>query len=223
MYIIVNKFYRFNKITRSLFLLWIAINYLLLTGYGANLLVSMIALPAESSQCTSEFGILLPSGMSRSTADNADYGAMTLETLNRVHAARRWLEKNQNSRLIISGNTANHEVSILKNYLSQLGVSSIRIVIENQSNTTYNSALNSKHLLNINAPVVLITSQIHMRRAKMTFESEGYTVCPLVSHNQYIKVKGIKALLPDAQAIIKTEKVMHELVGIMWYWKTGRI
>jgi len=222
-YLIFRKYHKLNTLWRIFFLGWFSISYFLLTGYGANFLVRLISLDQSDEICTSNVAVLLPSGMSRFTLDNKDFGAMTLETLNRVHAARRWLESGDNRKLIITGTETNREVSILAEYLRQLGVDSKTIEIENNSNTTYKSALNVKKLIDIDKRMVLITSQIHMRRAKMTFEKAGYAICPLVSHTQLINVKGFKAMLPEAQAIIKSEKVIHEFIGIIWYWKTDRI
>ncbi len=223
LYLILQRLGKINRVWRLLFVFWFATSYLLMTSFGANALVKLISIDVVHKQCSSNLGILLPNGTMRYTFSDTDYAAMSLETLNRIHAARNWLLKDNARTLLITGSRANHEVSILKNYLLQLGISNDRVIVEDNSNTTFESAINSRLIFSPEKKVVLITSQIHMRRARLTFEKAGYLICPVVSHNQYIKVSGLRSLLPDSHAIIKSEKVIHELIGIVWYWKTDRI
>jgi len=215
-----------KKITlfwRVFFLSWFALSYLLMTSFGANLLVGLIAIDDSNKTCISNTAILLANGMTRHTLNDREYGAMSIESLNRVHSARRWLLLDSRNKILLTGSKANSEVPILNNYLMLMGVPSERLIIDNDSNTTFESSTNIDQWLSNKEPVFLITSQIHMRRALLSFEKSGYLVCPLISHNQHIRALGIRKFFPDSHAIIKSEKVIHELIGIAWYWSTDRI
>lgn len=221
-FFLVQKYRAISRLLKTFFTIWFGISYFLMTSFGSNLLVRAISIESNKV-CQSKVAILLANGMMRYTVNEHDYGAMSMESLNRVHVARNWLLSNEGNRLLLTGSLANNEIQILNNYLNLIGVSNEKLFIENLSSTTYESAINSRKLISKSQEIVLITSQIHMRRANLTFNSVGYDICPLVANNQYVNVSGIKSLFPDSHAIIKSEKVLHELFGIIWYWLTDRI
>jgi len=194
-----------------------------MTSVGANFLVKLISIDVTKKTCNSDIAVLLANGMTRYTFNEQDYGAISIESLNRVHTARKWLLLNSKNKLLLTGTKVNNEVSILSNYLMLMGISIEQLILDDNSNTTFESSININQLIPTEKLIFLITSQIHMRRAKFSFENAGYLICPLISHNQYIRASGIRKFFPDSHAILKSEKVIHEFIGIAWYWITDRI
>jgi len=67
--------------------------------------------------------------------------------------------------------------------------------------------------------IILVTSALHMRRAKMLFERQGFEVEPFPVDFQNSDRANITILsfVPSAQALAKSETAMREGVGLLYY------
>ena len=93
--------------------------------------------------------------------------------------------------------------------------------IETNSRNTWENALFSKSILaqsKINR-IYLVTTAMHMPRAKMAFEAVGLNViaAPTDFTGHSGGVPGIMDFLPSAKAFHNHYFFMHEVLGIVWY------
>ncbi len=91
--------------------------------------------------------------------------------------------------------------------------------MEDQSNDTEENATLSFAILKKQGitRIYLVTHAWHMRRASLLFRHAGFTVVPAATRVDRLHEKGILAFLPSAKALLKSELLMHELIGICWF------
>lgn len=138
-------------------------------------------------------------------------------------------------RLLLSGGNAMvfgngpRESPEMRRWAQRLGVPDQAIVIEDQSRTTYENALYTKHLLG-NASILLVTSPSHLPRAVALFKNQGFspTPAPCGYINRNRLPDGWDALdpfafLPTANSLDLTTDAITEVAGIVIYWATGKL
>lgn len=132
-------------------------------------------------------------------------------------------------KLIISGGSGDilHpdllESEIVKDYLMKINIPENDILIENKSKNTHENAFYTAKLLksiHFKDSCLLITSAVHMRRAKACFEKEGikiiaYPSTQILDKHLYLPDK---LLLPDASVLSGWQQLMHEMLGYIVYW-----
>lgn len=115
-------------------------------------------------------------------------------------------------------------------FIKDLGVPPSALLLEGESLTTSENAQLVSRLLNPRLKagsgggnggterILLVTSAIHMYRAKTLFEKEGFVVEPVaIDHEAVFKPSGIKAWVPDADALAGSAKAIKEAVGRLIY------
>jgi uncharacterized SAM-binding protein YcdF (DUF218 family) len=158
---------------------WRSIRRVLLAGYGL-FLVSFAAVQ-----------ILLLIEMGNEAPENTDYAVIlgaglkgkeiskTLE--NRLEAGLDYLQENPDTQVIVSGGQGEGEdipeSTAMSRYLVSHGISAERITEESRSKTTFENLRNSKRILEkkgaADSAVLIITSDYHVFRAKLTAEKLG--------------------------------------------------
>lgn len=117
----------------------------------------------------------------------------------------------------------------MKRWARRLGVPEQAIFVEDRSRTTYENAVETKRQLG-NASVLLVTSPYHLPRAVALFTKQGLSVTPVPcgydAKNR--PDKGWKHLtlfdgLPLISSLDATSKAITEIVGIVFYWASGKI
>jgi uncharacterized SAM-binding protein YcdF (DUF218 family) len=99
-----------------------------------------------------------------------------------VYAVREW-RTGHYSRIILTGKAI---APLMKDFLVGQGVPAQRIEVENQAESTRESAVKVAELLNGDStPRVLLTSDFHMRRALGAFRQAGLQVEPLAIPDSY--------------------------------------
>jgi uncharacterized SAM-binding protein YcdF (DUF218 family) len=121
------------------------------------------------------------------------------------------------------------EADTMAMFIEDLGVPKSALRLEGESLST---AENAQFVSNLLKPrladdkgsdrgishILLVTSAIHMYRAKRLFEKEGFVVEPVpIDHEAVFKPSGIKAWLPDADALAGSAKGLKEAVGRLIY------
>ena len=136
-----------------------------------------------------------------------------------VEANRLW-RLDPDRRIIISGKDDGPR--IMQAVLEDMGVSKERIIIDNQSVHTYNSAQNISKLFP-GKRFFLVTSAGHMPRTMAAFHKLGRT--PIAAPTDYQVGKDpFKAnFFPTVNHLYYSELAIHEFLGIWWYRFRGLI
>ena len=118
------------------------------------------------------------------------------------------------------------EAEKMRDWLVQLGVPASVIVMEPESRSTFENAVQSAALLRERGigKVVLVTDASHMMRAAACFQKQGIEVvpgpCERITKD---RDHGLDYYLPSAGAAKDTDMALREWVGMGWYWLKGRI
>lgn len=121
--------------------------------------------------------------------------------------------------LVLSGGTVHEgapEADSMRQFLAELGVPAGAMVLEPASETTAQNAAFSARLLrqrNIHE-VLLVTSALHMRRARSLFEREGIRVVPAPTDYEVVdRPFRLLDVVPDAEALEGSGRAIKEIVG----------
>ena len=137
-------------------------------------------------------------------------------------------------KILISGDSGYllkdglHEADQLRELLIKWGIPADDILIENKSRNTHENAVFTKELIEKNYPessILLITSALHMKRAKACFENEGLTF-DTFSTDHYSEEKNdftLDNLIPSIDAFQMWDTFNKEWVGYVAYWMMGYI
>ncbi len=92
--------------------------------------------------------------------------------------------------------------------------------LEPKSRTTAENARYSYSILqNLNKKsIILVTSSLHMMRAKWSFEQAGFTVLPAPTDFIDQRPLSVSSFLPSAHSLNLSSEAMHEWLGI-WAYK----
>jgi uncharacterized SAM-binding protein YcdF (DUF218 family) len=118
------------------------------------------------------------------------------------------------------------EAMILQRYIKELGIPEEDIWVENESRNTRENALYTATLLkekNSHGKYLLVTSAIHMRRAKACFEKEDIH-CDTYSVNRNSgprKFYPDHLLIPNVGTLATWDGLIHEWVGFGMYKAAG--
>lgn len=102
-------------------------------------------------------------------------------------------------------------------FLEELGVDPRLIIREAESKTTWENAVRVK-ALNIQEPILLVTSAYHMPRAVFCFESLGLDVIPAPTDYQAQRLPyTFLSYLPDMSNLAGSYKALREYLGLFFY------
>jgi len=116
------------------------------------------------------------------------------------------------------------EADAMAIFIQDLGVPASALRIEGESLSTAQNAQYVSRLLKPQLDtasggggvkhILLVSSAIHLYRAKALFEKAGFVVEPVaIDHEAVFKPTGIKAWVPDADALAASAKAIKEQVG----------
>jgi len=124
------------------------------------------------------------------------------------------------TKILISGR--DEVPGLMKDLLASLGLPEQYIIIDNQSGSTHESAVNIRKILDQD-DFILVTSAGHMPRAMGAFRKAGMN--PVPAPTNYITVKELRFIhyLPSPHHLVYADLAVHEYLGIAWYRLTGRM
>ncbi len=138
----------------------------------------------------------------------------------RVWYAAKLYHAGKSPLLILSGGSdpttsAGTEAEAMRELLRDLGVPDSALLLEGQSRTTRENAIYSATLLRSRGiqKVLLVTSALHMHRAKKLFEKQGIEVYPAPTDYESRPLSSWQPLLPGADALDGSARAIKELVG----------
>jgi uncharacterized SAM-binding protein YcdF (DUF218 family) len=129
--------------------------------------------------------------------------------------------------IIISGGDNNDippefgpDASVLRSLLIQNGITPGNIILDSMSPNTREHALTMIRLLEEHRikHFVLVTSPTHLRRATRAFNRAGLYPIPNSSQNFIDEFKGWKRYLPTYKSLVYVEEVMHDYLGLIYYY-----
>jgi len=133
-------------------------------------------------------------------------------------------------RIILSGGTPPGRTApgapAMKRLLTDWKVPADSILVEPESNTTYENARFTAALCRKRGidEVVLVTSAAHMRRALATFRSTALDVVPAPTDYRAVREPfTLMSVLPDADGLSMSTAAAHEYVGYLYYQLRGWI
>jgi len=114
------------------------------------------------------------------------------------------------------------ESRVLLSYLESVNFPVEKVVIEDQSRNTVESARFANEFVSKHSKILLITSASHMPRAIGCFEKEGFDVQPyptvLLTNDEMISPS---MFLPSDDALLKWNILFKEWMGYGAYWLAG--
>lgn len=135
------------------------------------------------------------------------------------HAARLY-RAGKAPALVLSGGTVRtgdgSEAEAMRGFLLDLGVPDTALHIEAASDNTAGNAAHTARLLMMQGvrSVILVTSALHMPRARVAFERTGLEVHPAPTDFEVIDMPfDLLRIVPDAGALQASAQAMKELVG----------
>ncbi len=179
-----------------------------------------------------DFAIVL-SGMVSKDAKHNQYNFA--ESSDRILEAARLFHQNKVGKIIITGGNASihyeqpPEAAILKSFLSELGLPDSCIIAELKARNTYENALYSSRIpelnQNKNSRILLITSAYHMPRAEACFRKQNitFTAHPVDFYVPFIKTDFHSIFVPSILALEKWNILLHEWIGFFYYTLMGYI
>ena len=187
--------------------------------------------PSDAIHGPFEIGIVLGgySNSLRSTSDRLVLGSDP----NRLSDAVRLYKTGTIKKIVLTGGTGAFfgegisEAPLARNFLLDLGIPDADILVEHQSRNTHENAILTANLFTDaqkRTPMLLVTSAIHMRRARFCFEKAGFTVVPFPTdfRGDGTIYLSFRSLLPDAWTLWQWEFLLREWAGTVAYRITGR-
>lgn len=171
--------------------------------------------------------IVLTSGWFRSRGNGYELkiGEAGWERL--ISAVRLW--QGNGGRILVSGAPApagsGSVAAAMAEWMIKMGVNREAILVEGKSKNTYQNLLYSKKM--IKKPerynIILLTSAMQMPRAMLVAKKLNMSVVPYPCDFKANIGFSWQELIPSNEGPLATEMILHELIGIIYYWLRGRI
>jgi len=208
----------------------LAVYLILATPLGANILVDIIEIRMDENNCKTENQgaiIVLAGGIYGDPDAEDEVWRLKEDSYRRALLGIKLAKEHPKTKIIFSGGYGGEiREADLMNYLAiQNGINKNRIYLDTRSKNTYESSEAVSVIIKENeiTTSLLVTSAIHMRRARASFKKAGVNPCPYPVNSRYVETYLPEALLPQISALTKTTESMHEVMGYAWYWVKGKI
>ncbi len=208
----------------GLLLLWVAS-----APWSANLFARHLEGGSTSSSSCALLArsapvVVLGGGLNAWLDSDNPLEVLSPETLQRTLKALELDDGHNRFYLLGGGQTARKLSDYMSQVMQMQGIEPARIITERRSLSTIDNAAELAKLLPAatTPSVVLVTSQLHLKRATATFEQHGYAVCSVGAGTLYAPAAGWVGLLPYVESFEKTTRVWREWLALLWYrWKYG--
>ncbi|MBN2614947.1 MAG: YdcF family protein [Bacteroidales bacterium] len=222
-----------NKTKRKRALVVAFLLILVLTNsYLVNKIVSVWDVTPTTVDTCYDVGIVL--GGSTITYD-ARYNRDTFhENGDRLIQAVELYKKGIIKKILITGGSANliytkiKEANLMDSFLHTIDIPSSDILVDTMAQNTHQNAVYSKKILEQHPEYhtyLLITSSMHMRRARACFQKVGLKVTPyptnLLGDNGKTNLEYL--FMPDISNLLIWNSMIHEMVGYLVYKIKGYV
>lgn len=152
------------------------------------------------------------------------------DTLYRCLEGAELYHQGQSCPVLVSGGTVADAgppcAPLMRDFLVKLGVPATDIVVEDQSRSTWENAVESYKLLQPRgiSKILLVTDAAHLFRAERCFRRQGMEVFPWgCRYRATMFPLEMGHFLPSPSGGAGLEEASHEWLGLAWYWLHGRI
>ena len=225
-----------HSTTARRFLLTVTIVYTVLSAYGVSYATGRLLVagfrPLSADDVPPGRIAIVVLGSGTFTARNWDDRRLAI--LDRP-AASRVLEAHRlftltdaawvisSGGLVIPSDVDAPSGATMRETLIRLGVPPARILVETKSRTTHDEAVIVRGML---APldirtVILVTSEIHMRRSIGAFRAQGIVAVPAIARHPPRHMPWIGWLVPSQSGLDEAGDAWHEILGIAYYFARG--
>lgn len=134
--------------------------------------------------------------------------------------------------IVLSGGIVRKEdgpkplAELMREFMIRQGAAPDDLIVEDRSTTTYENAVECRKLLGECGidRITLVTEAVHMHRAARCFSKVGFEVMPAPCRFRASRYEHeLQTYLPSAGAARGMQTVVHEWLGLAWYWWQGRI
>ncbi|HET8870517.1 MAG TPA: YdcF family protein [Aquabacterium sp.] len=201
---------------------------MLMTPWGANSLVKLLEgqptteLPACARDAQRPL-VLLTGGLDRPARSEQDFAALSPASQHRLFELLNAQLISTQRTLLISGGSDVQGVTesrLMGQLALRMGVAPEQLRLDERAHSTRENAEQSANLLGTTRSVALVTSALHMPRAILAFQQQGFDVCPIRVDSVYVPPGGLGYYLPQSSALRKSESALHEMVGWLVYrWR----
>lgn len=166
--------------------------------------------------------LVLMGGVQLGASSSRDYARLHEASIRRLLEAKRLTSSAADVTVFVSGGLRTGETTegqIGAELLADLGVPRAHIHVEAEGQTTTESAAALSRMLDsAQAPrgVALVTSAMHMPRARLIFERQGMSVQACPADFRHIPSRSLRALLPQTGAVERARNLIHEAAGLAW-------
>ena len=168
----------------------------------------------------SDFIVVLSGGMVNQVKDNV----YEWSDPDRFFAGLKLLNANKGKKIIYTAgllpweNKKKTEGELLKNKSIEFGVDENDIFITKKVQNTFEEANAIFHLINKKSKIILVTSALHMNRAKFIFEKKGFNVFPYpVDFKSNNNIITILDFIPSANSLSMSSFAFREMLGRIYY------
>jgi uncharacterized SAM-binding protein YcdF (DUF218 family) len=217
-----------KRIGRGLVIAGITLLYLLSTGLVSNLLILPLEndyAPLKDPVTDARSVVVLTSGIH--DLSHLGLGVVSdSSSLNRLVYGIKKYKENEGMKLIIVGGKADPvrpHVSfgrVLGDEALELGIAEGDLLIEEESNNTYEGALNLFDTIKESdeRKIMLVTSGFHMPRSVKLYRKAGFDVIPAPTDFKGDRIVfGFNLLVPSAGGLSRSSVAIYEYIGSSWY------
>jgi uncharacterized SAM-binding protein YcdF (DUF218 family) len=116
--------------------------------------------------------------------------------------------------------------SVMRRVLEGEGVPRTDVFTEEASTSTYTNATRTAAMLRARGirKVALVTEGFHMLRSELCFRKQGIAVVPApCAFRGRVFRPQLAAVFPGVRGMMWNADALHEWVGLLWYWVSGKI
>jgi uncharacterized SAM-binding protein YcdF (DUF218 family) len=219
----------FSRFSKRFIVSVVGLLLLLSNGWFVNQCYLAYESPQVPVKQTYQWCIVLGGGMMR-----AGYGYRTGETADRFIQPLLLYKQGKIKRILITGGNVNikglkidatQESKKVKEVLISMGVDEIDIYLEEKARNTHENAVNTKKMLQpyFGEKMLLVTSAMHMPRAKACYEKEGFKIdvypADIKKKDTYTGI--LDKIIPEERNLTKIAELIREVAGFVIYKIVG--
>ncbi len=163
--------------------------------------------------------LILTGGATGSAKSSGEVWRLDQETFRRIDYGLEVARRTPRAEVLVSGGAEvglTNEARIAEQLVLRMGWPADRLRIEDTSRDTFTSARDVAPMLKPDAPLVLVTSSLHLRRASYVYHKAGMRplACGVPELDALIFPD---SLIPSAGAFARSSQVWKEILGLIVY------